>query len=156
LIVVNQSAVDDWLALGQTLRAIQATKGDFWPALHLTMAQLKVALLVVQSGGLSSRSIADRLHIGPSAVTPLVDRLVDLKLARREPDAADRRVVYVRPSPKAIALYDSLLQSGRALLAEVLDEVPRADRDDVRRALALLRESANRIYARTKEETAAR
>jgi DNA-binding MarR family transcriptional regulator len=147
--MVNQSAVDDWLTLGQTLRAIQATKGwDRWMALDLTMAQLKVALLVVQSGGLSSRSIADRLNIGPSAVTPLVDRLVKLKLARREAEATDRRVVYVRPTPKAVALHDSLLQSGRALLAEVLDGVPRAERDGVRRALSLLRESANRIYAR--------
>jgi DNA-binding MarR family transcriptional regulator len=147
--MVNQSAVDDWLTLSQTLRAIQTTKGgDQWLALPLTMAQLKVALLVVQSGGLSSRGIADRLNIGPSAVTPLVDRLVRLKLARRVAEAADRRVVYVRPTTKALALRDSLLQSGRALLAEVLEEVPRAEREGVERALSLLRESADRIYAR--------
>jgi DNA-binding MarR family transcriptional regulator len=81
-------------------------------------------------------------------VTPLVDRLVRLKLARRVAEAADRRVVYVRPTTKALALRDSLLQSGRALLAEVLEEVPRAEREGVKRALSLLRESADRIYAR--------
>ena len=152
---LNQSTLDSWLALQHTIRAIQTDTGDrHWLGLNLTMAQLKVALLIVQSGGLPSRTIADRLGIGASAVTPLVDRLVDMKLAVREADPSDRRVVHVKPTAKALALYDTLLQAGKATLAEVLEEVPAAARESVGRALSILRDSAARVRARMKETNA--
>ena len=135
------------------MRAIQAAAGDGrWLAVNLTMAQLKVAFLLVQSGGLPSRAIAERLAIGPSAVTPLVDRLVALKLARREADPGDRRVVCVRPTPKAQALHEALLQTGREVLADVLKDVPESEREGVGRALAVLRDSAARVRGRTLKE----
>ena len=154
---LNQSIIDSWLALQLTVRAIQTAGGDGrWLAVNLTMAQLKVAILLVQSGGLPSRVIAERLAIGPSAVTPLVDRLVALKLARREADPTDRRVVCVRPTPKALALHETLLQTGRTILADVLTEVPELERAGVARALKVLRDSAARVRARRQEEKTAR
>ena len=111
---------------------------------------------MVQAGGLPSRVIAERLAIGPSAVTPLVDRLVALKLARREADPTDRRVVCVRPTPKALALHETLLQTGRNILADVLKEVPESERERVGRALSVLRESAARVHGRILEETTAK
>lgn len=153
---LNQSTPDAWLALQLTVRAIQAATADRrWLALNLTMAQLKVAFLLVQSGGLPNRAIAERLAIGPSAVTPLVDRLVALRLARREADPVDRRVVCVRPTPKGLALHAALLQTGRAVLVDVLKEVPEVERESVGRALEVLRDSAARVRERTlKEKTA--
>jgi DNA-binding MarR family transcriptional regulator len=153
----NESALDDWIAIGRLLRDLQAAKGgDQWLALNLTMAQLKVAFLVSQTAGVSSRTIADRLNIGPSAVTPLVDSLVKLKLARREADPTDRRVVHIQPTPKLLELHSALLQSSRALVAEVIDEMPKTDRDVVSRALSLLRESAARVHARMQDELIAK
>ena len=146
---LNQSIVDSWLALQVTVRAIQTAAGDGrWLAVNLTMAQLKVAVVLVQSGGLPSRAIGQRLAIGPSAVTPLVDRLVALKLARREADPTDRRIVWVRPTPKALALHETLLQTGRAILVDVLKEVPESERQGVARALTVLSESAERVRGR--------
>ena len=153
---MNQSTVESWLTLQQHLRAIQVATGrGQWLALDMTMAQLKVALLVTESGGMPSRVIAERLGIGASAVTPLVDRLVKLKLARREADPADRRVVYVRPTAKALALQERLLQTGRAVLVHVLQGVPESEREGVARALSVLRTSAVRVHARMHEETIA-
>lgn len=152
---LGESVLDDWIAVGRLLRAIQAAKGgDQWFALDLTMAQLKVALLIVQGSGVSSRVIAERLNIGPSAVTPVVDSLVKLKLARREADPSDRRVVQIKPTSKLLELYNSLLQSSRTLLADVLKEMPAADREIVTRAIALIRESAARVLDRTQEAVA--
>jgi DNA-binding MarR family transcriptional regulator len=146
---VNKSAIDDWMAIFQTMRAIQGARaGTQWLSIDLTMAQLKVVMVLVQSGGLPSRAISERLAIGPSAVTPLVDRLVSLDLARRESDPDDRRVIHVRPTAKAIAFKESLLESGRAVLADVLKQVPPSERDNVSRALSVLRESAMRVQAR--------
>ena len=154
---LNQSTIDSWLALQVTVRAIQTASGDGrWLAVNVTMAQLKVALLLVQSGGLPSRAIAERLAIGPSAVTPLVDRLVALKLARRDADPTDRRVVCVRPTPKALALHESLLQTGRTILVDVLKEVPESEREQVGRALSVLRDSAARVHGRILKERAAK
>ena len=46
-------------------------------------AQLKAMMLIVQSVSVR-RELADGLGIAPSAATPLVNRLVEQKLARRE------------------------------------------------------------------------
>jgi len=74
-----------------TLREIQFLRGERpWLLLDLTMAQLKAMMLIVQTGGVRSRELADGLGIAPSAATPLVDRLVEQKLARREDDHDDR------------------------------------------------------------------
>jgi DNA-binding MarR family transcriptional regulator len=154
---MNKSTIEAWLALQQSLRAIQSAAADSrWLSVDLTMAQLKTALLLVESGGLPSRIIGERLAIGASAVTPLVDRLVEHALARREPDPADRRVVYVRPTAKAVALQEALLQTRRAILEDVLDEVPEAERQGVKRALSVLRDSAARVRAQRHEETRTR
>jgi DNA-binding MarR family transcriptional regulator len=146
---VNKSAIDDWMAIFQSVRAIQGARGDAqWLAIDLTMAQLKVVMVLVQSGGLPSRVISERLAIGPSAVTPLVDRLVSLDLARRESDPADRRVIHVRPTEKAIAFREGLLEAGRAVFADVLKQVPAGEREGVSHALSVLRESAARAQTR--------
>jgi DNA-binding MarR family transcriptional regulator len=151
----TEAVLDDWIALGRLMRAIQAAKGcDHWMALDLTMAQLKVALLVVQTSGVSSRGIAGRLNIGPSAVTPLVDSLVKLKLARREADPGDRRVVQIKPTAKLLELHGALLQSNRTSLADVLEEMSAADRETVKRSLALLRDRASRVLERTQKAVA--
>ena len=47
-----------------------------------------------------------------SAVTPLVDKLVKAKLVRREPDEADRRVTWVRPTKRAVQLHERIRWRG--------------------------------------------
>src|SRR5262245_16468496 len=92
----------DLLRLMQAVRAIQIGRADTpWKSLELTMAQLKAVMFLVRAGRARSRDLADGLGIAPSAATPLVDRLVDDKLARREDDAADRRVVWIHPTTRA-------------------------------------------------------
>jgi DNA-binding MarR family transcriptional regulator len=94
----------------------------------LTMAQFKAVLLLAASGGLPSRVLGSRLGIRPSAVTPLVDRLVAGRFVKRESDPADRRVVYVKPSRKAIDLAQRLMETNRAVVAEVIEAIPARDR----------------------------
>jgi DNA-binding MarR family transcriptional regulator len=131
------------------LREIQFCRGERpWLLLDLTMGQLKAMMLVVQSGGVRSRELADGLGIAPSAATPLVDRLVDQKLARREDDPEDRRIIWIRPTPKAQALHDQLLHTNQQVLAEVLDELPADMRPKVQESIRLLLESAERVLQR--------
>jgi DNA-binding MarR family transcriptional regulator len=145
----GRQCVDALADLVQALRTIQVAQGERpWLLLDLTMAQLKAVILLVQGGGLRSRELADGLGVAPSAITPLVDRLVDQKLARREPDPDDRRIVWIRPTQKAIALHDSLTQTNKSVLVEVLHEVPAADRQRVLQSVQLLLEGAERVLTR--------
>jgi DNA-binding MarR family transcriptional regulator len=140
------TSIDDLASLVQALRTIQVSQGHRpWLVLDLTMAQLKALMLLVQSDGLRSRDLADQLGIAPSATTPLVDRLVDQKLARRESDPDDRRIVWIRPTAKAGAQYAKLMETNRSVLKDVLDEVPPSEREKVYESIRLLLESAQRV-----------
>lgn len=149
--------VDTLLALVCALRALQLSDRDHpWLALPLTMAQLKALMLIFQSGGMQSRGLADRLGIGPSAVTPLVDRLVEQKLVRRDDDPNDRRIIWVRPTAKAVALGEKLMEANRSALAEVLEALPPRDHDRVHESLHLLLDGAERVLNRHQQRTRTR
>ena len=132
-----------------TLREIQFCRGERpWLLLDLTMAQLKAMMLIVQTGGVRSRELADGPGIAPSAATPLVDRLVEQKLARRDVDTADRRIIWIRATAKAHALHDQLLQTNEDVLADVIDALPADVRPRVQESVRLLLESAERVLER--------
>ena len=149
--------IDALSELVRAFRTIQISRGNHpWLLLDMTMAQLKAVMLLVQSGGLRSRELADGLGIAPSAATPLVDRLVDQKLVTREPDADDRRIIWIRPTAKSSGLYDQLLQqTNRPVLEEVLAELPTAERQKVYDSMLLLLEAAQRVMGRRKTRTRA-
>ena len=122
-----------------------------WRYLDLTMAQLKAVMLLCRTGRARSRELADGLGIAPPAATPLVDRLVEQKLATREDDSADRRIVWILPTKKAQAVYDELLHTSHDVLEDVISEVPARDRKAVRESVQLLAEAANRVLAKDKQ-----
>jgi DNA-binding MarR family transcriptional regulator len=133
----NDGAVDDLFAVMQQLRAFGSSQSALL-SLDLSMAQMKALMCTLHHGGLTSRSLADRLHIGPSAVTPLVDKLVKHKLVKREDDPTDRRVIWIRPTTRAIELRERLHSASRAMMASLLADVSSSDLPHVRRGLAIL------------------
>jgi len=142
------------MRLVQAVRAIQVCRSERkWMLLDLTMAQLKSVMLLVRTGGMRSRELADSLGIAPSAATPLVDRLVEQKLARREGDAADRRIIWIRPGTRAQAVHDQLLDANEQVLADVLRELPAPDRAAVTDSVRLLADAAGRVLTRHKQTT---
>ena len=143
---------NDLHRLVQALRAIQVSRGQLpWRYLDLTMAQLKAVMLLCRTGRAKGRELADGLGIAPSAATPLVDRLVEQKLARREDDPADRRIVWIVPTRKAMAIYDELLHTSQDVLEDVINEVPAKDRKAVRESVQLLADAANRVLAKDRD-----
>lgn len=138
--------------LVQTLKSIQACRGQLpWRYLELTMAQLKAVMLLGRTGRARSRELADGLGIAPSAATPLVDRLVEQKLARRVDDATDRRIVWIHPTPKAEAIYNELLEMNEQILADVLKELPAADHKAVKHGVRLLADAAIKVLEKDKQ-----
>ena len=151
----SEPVVDTLLAFVCVLRSLQLSERDHpWLTLPLTMAQLKALMLILQTGGLPSRQLGDRLGIGASAVTPLVDRLVQQKLVRRNADANDRRIVWIRPTARAIALRDRVMETNRSVLAKILDEVPRGEHKNVHASLEHLLNGAERTLERAQKKKA--
>lgn len=142
---------NDLVQLVQTLRSVQACRGQLpWRYLELTMAQLKVVMLLCRMERAKNRDIADGLGIAPSAVTPLIDRMVKDKLVRRADDALDRRIVWIHPTRKARAIYDELLDINAALLADVIRAVPASERKTVNHSVRLLAQAAAAVLAKDK------
>ena len=133
-------------ALMETLRTIQVAQGGHrWLLLQLTISQLKALILLAQDGRLRCRELADGLGIAPSATTPLVDRLVAQKLARRQPDPGDRRIVWIEPTARGAAIYSKLMQMKASVLSRVLEEIPAAERPQVVHCLDLLLTAAQHV-----------
>ena len=126
------------------MRALHSLDRPGWGGLDLTMSQLKTIMLLVESNGLTGRDLADRLGIGASAVTALVDRLVQRGYVRREEDRTDRRGSWSRPTEKAVALFERLHATHRERLADVLREVSSEDLALVEQAVAVLAAAAAR------------
>ena len=124
------------------LRVMRAGMRPVWSETDLTMAQLKALIAIVTTGGMTGRDLAERLGIGPSAVTPLVDRLVAHGYVRREEDAADRRVTWARPTASAQALFEELNAANREQFERLLSSLGPDDLATVRRALEILTKAA--------------
>lgn len=67
-------------------------------------------------GSMTMKELARRMHVDPSFVTMIADTLEKRGLARREPDAADRRLKNLVLTPEGLELKATL---ERALLAEM-------------------------------------
>lgn len=74
---------------------------------ELSMAQVKALVVIGKGGELSVGHIAKELHVGLSAASQIVDRLVKSGLARRQAHPNDRRVIQC-----------SLTETGQATLAQ--------------------------------------
>lgn len=145
------AVITDVAAVITRMRA-EGTNQSAWLALDLTMAQMKALMVILGergTGRATARMIAAQLHVGPSAVTPLVDKLVAAKLVKREPDPNDRRVTFLVPTAKAVALHEKLHAAGRAFWQTLLDELADDELDAARRAFAAL---ATAVRKRQRQE----
>jgi len=109
-----------------------------WLSVDITMAQLKVLMVTLKEARITSRAIAEALEVSPSAVTPLVDKLVQQKLVRRENDADDRRVAWIVPTEKAKAMHERMTSLGRTNMRALLESLDAHDLAAVQKGFAVL------------------
>src|SRR5690606_26093070 len=72
----------------------------------ITSPQLVALMAISQLGPSTVKSIGRSIHLSPSTVVGIVDRLEEKKLVRRERDTRDRRNVFVAVTPEGQALVD--------------------------------------------------
>jgi DNA-binding MarR family transcriptional regulator len=133
---------------GQMMRALlhaRASSGLFWNQANVTLPQIRVlSLLMSREDGLSGRELAMLLGVGPSAVTPLIDRLVEHGYVRREEDRADRRITRAILTPAGAAVLQQLGSGRREVLADALQGLDPEELAVVERAFALIHDGLQR------------
>ncbi|AEV87537.1 ysmB-like transcriptional regulator [Actinoplanes sp. SE50] len=98
-------------------------------------AQLRVLTIVAENRHTNMSRLAEALDVVPSSASRLCDRLEATGLLRRVVDPRDRREVRLLLTPAARRLLADLRERRRAVLAEVLERMPVAARQDLVRAL---------------------
>lgn len=91
------------------VRLMMGGRMDAWAELDLSVPQIKLLLLLTQTEALTVGQIGERMGVGQSAASHVVERLVRAGLAERREDPADRRRAIVRLSRQGRALAGNLL-----------------------------------------------
>jgi DNA-binding MarR family transcriptional regulator len=92
-----------------------------WLSSDLTVAQLRVLLVLHDSGPSRMSFIASVLSIALSTATGIMDHLVKKGLARREADLQDRRLVICKLSSEGQNLINGLWTSGQVQMEKLLE-----------------------------------
>ena len=132
--------------LMRALRTERARRGaDPWSECPMTMAQLRaLSLIAASQRGLSSRELAAMLAVGASAVTPLVDRLVERGFARRTEDPHDRRIARLDATELGAALLERMVTGQGDVVGDILAQLTPAELEIVAAAFDVLQAGLQR------------
>jgi DNA-binding MarR family transcriptional regulator len=142
--------VDGMVAYGrlvQQLRFSPVTNRAFFADLPLTLPQYKALGIIASAGapGRSGRELASLLGVGPSAVTPLVDRLVEHNFVTRQEDPVDRRILRLRVTHEGTGVLERMANLHHEMLAAIVQRIDPRDLPVVERALAILTDAVTQL-----------
>jgi DNA-binding MarR family transcriptional regulator len=141
--------MEAYTRLGHTLRFSPFAQEGFWNDLPLTLPQVRALGSIACAGpaGRSGRDLATHLGVGPSAVTPLVDRLVEHGYVSRHEDPIDRRIQRLRPTSGGIEVLHRMASVRREVLAEIVARIEPEDLPIVERGLVIMTQAIERLAA---------
>lgn len=113
--------------------------------LNVSMAQMKMLMLLSTMSEAHMSELAVALHVSLSTISGLVERLVESGLACRRTDPADRRQVFVSLTAEGTAFLDRFQELGISQLRELMALLSPTDVATVRRALELLIKAAHEL-----------
>ena len=129
----------------QIVELMSAMRTPEFPDPHVTMAQMRVLMLLSAIGEARMSDLAHQLGIAPSTLSSLVDRLVESGLVNRKDDPRDRRSVVVALAPAGTRILDQFNELGADALRSLLEQVPARDIVTVNKAIELLVAAARRL-----------
>jgi DNA-binding MarR family transcriptional regulator len=138
-----ERVLDDYRRLVQMLAG--ARPAEMLLESSVTMAQMKVLMLLSALNEARMSELASALHLSLSTVSGLVDRLVESGLVARRTDANDRRQVMVSLTDEGIGFLDRFQELGVSHLRELIERLSPTDIAAVSRALELLITAAQEL-----------
>jgi DNA-binding MarR family transcriptional regulator len=115
----------------------------------VTMSQAKCLYLAAVHPGIGMSALAEHLHVGSSAVSGLVDRLVEHGYLDRYEDPGDRRAQLVSLTPAGVDVLDRIREFNADLLRTLLEGMSPAELDGLQLGLAALDREAQRVFSAT-------
>lgn len=90
----------------QIFKAFEAASIPYWLELELSLSQVKTLFMLAARERMTVNNLASALHIGQSATSLLIERLVHNGLVERSEDGQDRRrtLVYLSPVGQELML----------------------------------------------------
>jgi DNA-binding MarR family transcriptional regulator len=102
---------------------------------RVTLPQFWMLQLLGERGTCRMHELSRELRISPSSATVLIDRLVELKLADRGPDADDRRAIRVWATAQGRAALTRVFEQKRRITRRLFTRIPVVDRNAYLRVL---------------------
>lgn len=131
----------------QIVELMSGMRTPEFPDSHVTMAQMRVLMLLSAIGEARMSDLAHQLGIAPSTLSSLVDRLVEAGLASRLDDPRDRRSVIVALTPAGSQMLDQFNELGAEALRSLLEQLDDREIVTVTKAIELLVAAARRLAA---------
>lgn len=119
-----EEALDSYRAINRVLIKQIA---PLWLKLDLSMAQVKTLWTVANNEPVTISQVSERLGVGLSTASHLVDKLVQVGRVERTEDRADRRRALVRLSPEGRDTLERLRQGSSEQFREWLSELDHED-----------------------------
>ena len=140
-----QTVVDGY---DRVVRNLTATRSAGIFESSVTMAQLKVLMLLGAKPETRMSELATFLHLSLSTVSGLVEKLVENGLALRRTDDIDRRHVLVSLTPQGGTFLDRFQELGKETLRELLSQLTADEVEIVAKAMNVLIGAAERVTER--------
>jgi DNA-binding MarR family transcriptional regulator len=142
-------------AFGDAVRAYQTVNDNFDQAVAdhvgVNRTDARCLDLIDQAGGMTAGELARAAGLTTGAVTAVVDRLEAAGLARRVPDASDRRRVRIEATEKlwevSQPLIGPMVEESMAILDDYSDEELERFTEFLRRAIELQLRHVERVRA---------
>ena len=133
----------------QIIRRLTATRSAGIFESTITMAQLKVLMLLGAKPETRMSELAAHLHLSLSTVSGLVEKLVENGLAARRTDDVDRRQVLVSLTSQGGLFLDRFQELGKETLRALMSRLTADEVECVAEAMNVLISASQRV---TEEE----
>jgi DNA-binding MarR family transcriptional regulator len=140
----DEAAVDAVVTASRSLIAV-ATRSLGAAAEETTIAQYRALVVLASRGPQRMVDLAAALEVAPSTAGRMCDRLVRKGLIRRHRARGDRRAVLVAVTAAGREVVDQATARRRALIADILSNLPAGTQEAVARALRTFADAAGEI-----------
>lgn len=112
-------------ALRRITRSIALHSRQLAACSNITAPQLICLRAVIDNGQpITATAISREIHVSPSTVVGILDRLEDKGLVRRERGREDRRIVFVSATEAGVTLAENTPSPLQKKMADALNELP--------------------------------
>ncbi len=134
----HQNIEEVFQHLRRIVKALELFSKEVDSQFGLTAPQLWALWELGKEGPLALKDLSARLHVHPSTMVGVVDRLEAKGLATRKTDPADRRRVKLSLTPAGRALRKKAPHPAQGRLRSALEEMPERQIQELHKSLSVL------------------